>query len=82
MQVQFFGGSLHQRRLTIAGELRDLPRALDNPFGDRDETYVRQPYHVRDREGAIFVLQGYSLTPADLASVGVDSAALAATHAA
>jgi hypothetical protein len=82
MQVQFFGGSLHQRCLTIAGEMRDLPRALDNPFGDRDETYVRHPYHVRDREGAIFVLQGYSLTSDDLASVGAEATMRPVTNAA
>ena len=82
MQVQFFGGSLHQRCLTIAGELPDLPRALDNPFGDSHETYVRQAYHVRDREGAIFVLQGYSLTSNDLASLGDQSDIAPVTHAA
>ena len=82
MQVQFFGGSLHQRCLTIAGELSDLPRALDNPFGDRRENYVRHAYHVRDREGAIFVLQGYSLTPDDLTNVGSATAAVPVTNAA
>ena len=66
MQVQFFGGSLHQRRLTIAGELQDMPQALDNPFGDHQETYMLQ---VRERKNAIFVLKDYALTPDDLICV-------------
>lgn len=80
MQVRFFGGSFHQRCLTVAGELRDLPRALDNPFGDQGETYLRQVCRMRDHEGAIFVLKGYSLSPDDLTSISGEP--IAVTYAA
>ena len=67
MQVPFFGGSLHQRRLTVAGELQDMPQALDNPFGDHQETYMLQTHYVQGHPNAVFVLKGYSLTSDDLA---------------
>ena len=66
MQIPFFGGSLHQRQLTIAGEQNDIPVALKSPFGDTRETYVRHAYRSRGREEVIFVLSGYRLTPDDV----------------
>ena len=79
MQVQFFGGSLHQRRLTVAGELQDMPQALDNPFGDHQETYMLKTYYEQDHQNAIFVLKGYTLTSDDLTRTSSDPTSLRVT---